>query len=433
MQAIWYEGLVNASLTTTSGETVTILYPGEWNHGPGPDFLHAALVDGAGRLRHGTIEFHLDAAGWASHGHADDPAYEKLILHVVWSKSPGSRSSGPPSVPEVVLCDQTIAPWPILAPHIALLGSSGQAEAVPGLCRGQLEKLSGDAALGVLHEAGMMRLRRRGEHLTWRARAVGFRQMLWEALSEALGYRPNKEPCRDLARRLTAADLEKRSPAERTALLFGLAGFLPEVDVSILSEPARDWVRPQWDFWWRVRAEYHHVWMSRDRWTFAAIRPWNRPERRVAAMAGLVARLPRLEVAIEKADATDFAETLGTVGDAFWDERATLAGKPLSRRVSLIGPQRINDMLINVFWPLAARHDENAAREALRKLRPEISRSTRVAAVRIAPGLKPKRVLGEALTQQGLLEIYRSFCLDENHAGCLGCPFPDQLNQLVEG
>ena len=67
---------------TAGGSVLRIRSPGLWNRGAGPDFRDAVLeLDG--HIRAGDVEFHLYREDWWRHGHAVDPAYNRVILHVV--------------------------------------------------------------------------------------------------------------------------------------------------------------------------------------------------------------------------------------------------------------------------------------------------------------------------------------------------------------
>jgi hypothetical protein len=64
------------------GRSLEILSPGRWNLLGGPDFKHAQLrIDG--REVTGDIEVHFHAQDWTSHGHAENPAYADVVLHVL--------------------------------------------------------------------------------------------------------------------------------------------------------------------------------------------------------------------------------------------------------------------------------------------------------------------------------------------------------------
>ena len=78
-------------LRTVDGARTQVVFPGRRNGGAGPDFLDASVdVEGRGLLR-GDVEIHVRARDWMSHGHHRDPAYNGVVLHVVWE----ADSSGP--------------------------------------------------------------------------------------------------------------------------------------------------------------------------------------------------------------------------------------------------------------------------------------------------------------------------------------------------
>ncbi|MDE2746479.1 MAG: DUF2851 family protein [Chloroflexota bacterium] len=80
-------------LHPSGGGTVRVIAPGRWNRGPGPDFRGAQILDSTGRARRGDVELHLEAGAWIQHGHADDPAYQNILLHLVDGGARGRRSA----------------------------------------------------------------------------------------------------------------------------------------------------------------------------------------------------------------------------------------------------------------------------------------------------------------------------------------------------
>jgi len=84
LQCVWADARLRPSLlATAAGEPVQVEHPGEWNTGPGPDFLNAALRVGP-ELRRltGDVEIHVRPADWQRHRHADDPRYRRVCAHV---------------------------------------------------------------------------------------------------------------------------------------------------------------------------------------------------------------------------------------------------------------------------------------------------------------------------------------------------------------
>jgi len=437
MQALWFEGYFLPSMTTQDGQAIEILDPGDWNHGAGPDFDQAACQPEDGTVHRGPVELHLQPLDWENHGHHTDPAYDGTILHVVWEDS-GKRyfpaTSQYRHVPQVVLSDHLPAPWPELRPHAqAILRSRERPLAQAGPCADALAQWHQDDLVGLLRAAGRLRLQRKAQRLAWRAKITTPRQALWEAMAEGLGYAANQRPMRLLAQRLPVARLDRVAPDTRTALCFGLSGFLPTGDLASLPPEARQWARPVWDAWWRRRAQYDHAILRRAHWKLTGLRPWNRPERRLAILPGLAKASRSLLRCVERKDATAFLhllEKLEPEKDSFWHRHASLKGKTFSRPHRLLGEERMADLVLNVFWPMVARSDPDAAEEGWRQSRMAPNKVTAIARQRLMPGRSLGRLEREALVQQGLLQVYRDYCC-ASPAGCASCTFPDLLRRLT--
>ena len=93
LQKIWLRGEFDTqAAVTTDGVALRLLHPGEWNRLGGPDFLRARLKFGD-REVDGDVELHLRAGDWGAHGHAQDRAYDRVVLHVVlFTPGPGERA-----------------------------------------------------------------------------------------------------------------------------------------------------------------------------------------------------------------------------------------------------------------------------------------------------------------------------------------------------
>lgn len=70
-------------LETTSGDAIQILNSGQLLQLAGPDFFNAQIIIGNQKWA-GNIEIHLKSSDWYVHHHEKDPAYDSVILHVVW-------------------------------------------------------------------------------------------------------------------------------------------------------------------------------------------------------------------------------------------------------------------------------------------------------------------------------------------------------------
>lgn len=204
LAARWSAGMWRgATLQSERGETFRVVFEGRRGGGAGPDFRDAVLARPDGSFLYGDIELHLRPAGWHAHGHADDPRYNGLALHVVLRRGARDPAETPlasgRAVPLVVLGEAqplVAAPlwrWPCAG--IATLGNATRlAELLDaaGLARFAEHAARLDDALRtstILTENGWDRPNR----------------VLWLALAEALGYGRDRAALRRFAKTLLEA------------------------------------------------------------------------------------------------------------------------------------------------------------------------------------------------------------------------------------
>ena len=115
IQRLWASGEVRGPMAATSGATIEIVHPGDWNRGAGPDFLGAKILVDGKRLR-GDIEIHLRCADWNAHGHDRDPHFGGVILHAVLLPGTKDVATLAGHRPETVVlyptCRATSKTWP---------------------------------------------------------------------------------------------------------------------------------------------------------------------------------------------------------------------------------------------------------------------------------------------------------------------------------
>jgi hypothetical protein len=156
-------------------------------------------------------------------------------------------------------------------------------------------------------------------------------------------------------------------------------------------------------------------------------------------LALLAREWPRLQRASGKNSVTAANDFFQALEHPFWSFHYTLASQASPKEIALIGESRVTDILANVLFPFWAAHD----------LEPTVSPSTRLwteyaklptqlsnrrletAAARLF-GDDPRRrqFLRSVARQQGLLQIYEDFCMQDN-SDCAQCPFPEQMAKWV--
>ena len=160
LQKIWAHGEFDRpKAVTTDGRRVQVLQPGKWNLLGGPDFKGARLRLGDGPVITGEVELHLNAEGWAQHGHAEDRAYDGVVLHVVlFPPEPGhvTRGAGGKIIPVLVLL-------PLLLHDLEEFAAEDAVENLANRPASRVQEV-----LGALGAEELMTLLRRGAERRWR-------------------------------------------------------------------------------------------------------------------------------------------------------------------------------------------------------------------------------------------------------------------------
>ena len=211
------------------------------------------------------------------------------------------------------------------------------------------------------------------------------------------------------------------SDKEREALLLGAGGWLKAKPAASLSAH----VRGLWDIWWKFRGSIDE--MDLSLWTLHGVRPLNRPERRLAALAwmGSKRHMRALVKAVKTGDSASVGDLMKSCSHEEWDYRYSIRGKRSEKRQRLIGADRIERFLFNVFWPLAYAYQPELVEQALPDVRVTgVPLAVRRALVRLFGDEVPASRECGLLVSEGLLQIYQDFCL-EDHTGCDQCHFPE--------
>ncbi len=192
LQKIWLRGdFRRGDLRTMDGRAVRVVHPGKWNLLGGPDFTGARLRFAGDVEVTGDVELHLRAADWGAHRHAADPAYDRVILHVVLFPPDRAFSEG---------AGGALIPVAALLPllHRALEEYAAD-EAVETLSHRAAARLPDE--LGTLPPAELAGVLRRAARARWtqkrrfaalRCERLGWPEACHQTVLEILGYRFNR-------------------------------------------------------------------------------------------------------------------------------------------------------------------------------------------------------------------------------------------------
>ncbi len=421
MQARWFAGEFGTQFESTAGDSIRIVQFGVWNREAGPDFSEAAISINGGAPARGCIELDPDARDWERHGHALNPDYESVVLHLFLERGAATsftRTAGHRNVPQVLLD----------ASKLERAGPPVVPAAKPGRCVAPLRGMAPEKVADVLDAAAQFRLQRKAARIAATAEAHGADEALYQSLAATLGYKGNTLAFTLLAQRLPVKRLLREKDAV-DSLLFGAAGFLASTDMSRFASDTRAYLRGIWEGWWPRRHEWERLALAPAQWRTGGVRPANHPQRRLAALAQIVKRWPKVMALKESCEPERIRDFFAGLRDDYWDSHFTLTSEKMPSPMALAGESRVTEMLANVFFPLAILADPGRW-SVYSKIRAAASnRRVETAAIRLFGGMPAARdLLRTAAHQQGLLQIYEDFCMRDN-SDCADCLFPQQIGQ----
>lgn len=425
LQALWFAGAFGRIFRTTSGKAVRIIQFGEWNRGAGPDFIQAA-VEVDGEMRTGPLELDPAASDWDSHGHAENPAFGEVILHVVFqsdARRTFTRTHDHREVPQVVITEMQLSDA-LSRPQREV------AIAHPGRCVAPLKGLPPGAIERLLNEAAAYRASNKAARWLRMEDAHGRDAALFQSTAETLGYRGNALAMRLLAQR-TPLSLLKAEGEAAEAILFGTAGFLSADQHELAPPDTRDYLRGLWDEWWKNRSRFEVSSERRIPWKTHGQRPANHPHRRTGALAALVRVWPQYrKLALARPFAAKpLVDFLQGLEHEFWAYRHTLTSAASGQRISLFGRAQALELIANHLAPLAM-HEGGMSQQSYHKLRNSAPNDkVKRCSLRLFGSTKAAQPWTRRVAHhQALLQIYQDFCL-EDFSDCKDCPFPEQLAQ----
>lgn len=408
-------------LTTTAGEPIEILDPGQYNTDSGPDFRLARLRIGE-VLWCGDVEIHLRSANWVEHGHHNDPRYNGVVLHVsflsdLWTgsllRADGTR------LPELILYSR------LDRPLRSLLYAFHTSAESPVPCLPQWPLIPEAVRNTYIDELGWERIEERRTEIVREAETgIPLTEILHERLFAGLGYAKNTGPMRELARRLPLETCRMVHDAtDLEALHFGVAGLIPQpVELLKADRATADYAMDLKDRFDRLSLHLSLPIMDRLAWQFFRLRPANFPTLRIAQAVVLLREwlltsdpLATLTTILDRKDAAQAIDHLLTAHPGtFWQTHVRL-DRPSQPHSPELGADRIRGLLINVLAPVALAANggglEIEMRDLLTSLPPEKDEITRVFT---DAGQKCRN----ALSAQGIHQLFRTRC---ERSRCLSC------------
>ena len=418
---IWQQGLLcGRKLMTEDGKRVEIIYPGRQNDDLGADFRDAVISTGNGVLQ-GDVEIHVRSSGWKEHGHNRNPAYNRVVLHVVMQDNAGSPTilQNGETVPVIAL---ERYPDTFIKSNSWALTLSGRIK-LP--CRECLRRRNREAVLEFLDRSGEKRFIEKAALFKRDIIEAGAGEALYRGIMGALGYSRNKGPFLELARRLPLRVLESVTGDRVTdedylyysqALLLGTSGLVPGKEQTGYREHVTDGIQVKLAGRIQTISPCPEP-MSPDDWCLYKVRPNNSPVRRLITMSCLLLRYREKGL---------LGGIIGLVEETLESKKCRGLEKGL--RVGSLGGGRAADIAVNVLLPFSlARSQYISSPRMAKKVLDLFLHYPRTANNSVERHLSAqlgldKGLIDTAAKQQGLIYIYKDLC---TRGKCKECPLGD--------
>ncbi len=345
LQYLWkYKKFGFVDLRTTRHEELILQQVGVHNiESSGPDFFDARLII-QGQKWAGNVEVHIRSSDWYVHNHENDPAYDNVILHVVWEDDV-----------EVYRKDNSIIPTLQLKEYIReelllrykkLFDKNAQQWIS---CDKQLPEVSHFMLSNWQERLYLERLEKKSTLILklLKTSANNWEAVLFKLLSKNFGLKTNGAAFLSLANSIDFTVLRKCTDHQKQleALFFGQAGLL---EVDIKSEYFNT-LKNEYQF---LKNKYKLNANGVDSFHFFRLRPSNFPTIRLAQLAMLYFKNHQLFSKVINSNTIDDFYTLFNIETSkFWQNHYTFEKESKVSKKKLT-KSFIDLLLINTIIPI---------------------------------------------------------------------------------
>lgn len=408
---LWKNGITGIGLKDVDGATIEIIHPGIHNNDAGPDFFNSKLkINGVEWI--GNVEIHVKASDWYRHGHASDPAYDNVILHVVAVSDKRVLRSDGSIIPQIELT---------FPEKFFLTYASLSEETDTVRCAPMLKILPDLNKQDWLESLAIERMQQKANKVKEinRAKDGDWEQTCFILLARGLGFGLNGDPFELLAKSLPLKILHHHSdnPFQLEALLFGQAAML-DASMYMFDEYYQALCRE----YYFLACKYGLKPMRPGLWKYSRTRPQNFPHRRIAFLShstyGGFSLFSRLLDAMKRQE--DLTEIFDMRAEGYWSNHFSFdtdAGKvpnELSRSSRIL-------LTINVGIPIlyayaSATSDLELGEKIMSFMENLPAENNSIVRQWLPYGLEAK----DASRSQALIQLKKEYC-DKNK--CIYCRF----------
>ena len=324
-------------LITTTGLPVEITHPGLHNLNAGPDFENSRIRIGDTNWA-GNIEIHLRSSDWERHSHQTDPAYNNVILHVVFVCDKEVYRENGTAIPQ--LCLENLIPETVAGNYERLILGVNW---IP--CEKQIGGVDEFHVRNWLSRVLIERLEQKSENLK---EVLAEYKGSWDdafyiIMARNFGFKTNTLPFEQLARSLPQQILSKHknNTLQIEALVFGQAGFLG----GKFADAYPQQLKKEYQF---LKSKYSLQAVDHFTWKYMRLRPQNFPCIRLAQFAALILKSNHLfSQILEVKNVALISKMFSDLSvNPYWEThyRFDVISEKTTKQ---IGNQSINNIMIN--------------------------------------------------------------------------------------
>lgn len=382
LHAIWrMKRLPVSQLYLTDGRKLTIKKTGWHNHDAGPDFFNGSIeIDEM--IWNGNIEIHVKSSDWYLHKHQLDPAYNSVVLHVVFQHDK-----------EVFIQEQKIPTLELQNlidfKHWNLYRNLTLSQQwIP--CENSLAEIDSFIVQNQIELSLIERLNRKNDLLqkTFIDLKKNHLALYFEIYAKAFGLKVNTLPFIELTKKIDIKLIWKENRQRQQVLFLGTAGMFQQAERFNIQHLESDW-----EF---LKKKYSLDEMDFSSWKFKGLRPVSFPNQKISQLAELCSN-----------QAFFYSED--------WDESTVLT---LLNQLNLPVDFR-NNLLINAIIPILWWNYTFFQKENMRDLALDLLQKVKAENNSIIQNWKKLGLKCKSSYQsQGLLELKNELCANKK---CLNC------------
>ncbi|WP_299610013.1 DUF2851 family protein [uncultured Aquimarina sp.] len=414
---LWkYKKIDFLQLLTTDSQRLVIQRVGDHNlTRSGPDFFNSQIIIDHQKWA-GNVEIHLKSSDWYVHHHEIDPAYDNVILHVVWEHDVEVFRRDNSKIPTLQLKDYTEKDLLHKFRKFFLHKESNWIQ-----CEKLLPEVSAFTIANWQERLYIERLEQKSKliHKLLISSSNDWEAVLFKLLARSFGLNVNNDAFLSLANSFEFKIVRKCSEdvENMEALLFGQANLLDDKS----DNPYQQRLVKKYEF---LKHKYTLKNHGVSPFYFYGLRPSNFPTIRISQLANLYVKNKQLFSEIIKTNTlTTFYELFDVSATDFWkthytfDKESTFRNKKLTKSF-------IHLILINTVIPLKFLYAKKLGYDREEDIFSLISQLPYERNTIVNKFISLQVPMEDALHSQAMIHLKMNYC---NQKACLKCAIGNYL------